>query len=163
MSNHQDPSAQPVSKRERVDLIALERESLSVDDEQQAEYVARLRTERTNLSLLEPYVLHRHSREAIQRVIDVLERIAQNCELDPRDVRIGLKLPLYVEHLTEAVDAYVRLAGQEQSKQVHSELLATEEMLIEAPRALEELLEEMRSNDGLLLGARARVLKNALD
>jgi len=145
------------------DILARERESVSVSEDQVSRFTSRLTRQREELARLEPYMLHRRAREGVHAIMGLLDAIVRNCSQDHRDIEFEFMLPSLMERTTTALKAYIEFSARDTGETRSEEVLETEEMFVRAPRALEALLEQMQSNDGVSLLARARNLSRVFD
>ena len=88
-----------------------------------------------------------------------LQRIFDDCEKDPQDIRSARSLPFYVEKIEEYVDSYATLAeAGQRDHDVRTRLEATEAMIVSATAKFEDMYRAMLENDLRALEARAAAL-----
>jgi len=123
------------------------------------EFLQRGRAALARVRALEPRLQASPLAAKMGSLCDTLERILDNCERDPQDIRSARSLPFYVEKIEEYVSSYATLveAGKG-DPDVRRRLEATEAMIVRAATKFEEMHRAMLENDLRALEARAGAL-----
>jgi len=123
------------------------------------EFLSRGRTALARVRALEPRLQGSPLAAKVSGLTDTLQRILDNCEKDPQDVRSARSLPFYMEKIEEYVSSYATLveAGKG-DPDVRRRLEATEAMIVRAATKFEEMHRAMLENDLRALEARAGAL-----
>lgn len=151
------PILMPLSKLPR-ETTGLD-EILGVTNRMHQEWQTQCKNQLQLIGTANIHILNRPLHRAVAELEKSLQAIVKNCDHDPDDIREEIALPAILKRLALVVAGCPALAFQAlRSSAAYERLNTVREAIENMTGDLNELLNRMRSNDGVDIVTRARVL-----